>query len=120
MAKKPRQDMNACTDALFMVLKGHFLAFACKELGIENVDFNLNHLIFTSASTVEKLRFIVCLSIKVVEICTIISDTLLRKDLICIHEYTHFLTSLPGHMLPAPVFIEANKYIMHASIGEKQ
>lgn len=35
-AKKPKKDMNACTDALFAVLKGHFLAFACQELDIEN------------------------------------------------------------------------------------
>ena len=82
--------MNACTDALFTVLMGYFLAFACKELGIENVDFDLNHLVFKFTSTVENRRFIVCLSMKVVENCTIISDTLLRKGIICIHEYTHF------------------------------
>ena len=72
--------MNACTDALFTVLKGYFLAFACKELGIENVDSDLNHPVFKSTSTSEKQRFIVGLSMKVVENCTIISDTLLGKE----------------------------------------
>ena len=72
--------MNACTDALFTVLKGYFLAFACKELGIENVDSDLNHPVFKSTSTAEKQRFIVGLSMKVVENCTIISDTLLGKE----------------------------------------
>ena len=37
-ANNPKKDMNACTDALFTVLKGHSLAYACKELGIENLD----------------------------------------------------------------------------------
>ena len=80
MANKPKKNMNACTDALFMVLKGYFLAFACKELGIENVDSDLNHPVFKSTSTAEKQRFIVGLSMKVVENCTIISDTLLGKE----------------------------------------
>lgn len=79
-AKKPKKDMNACTDALFTVLKGHFLAFACKELGIEDLESDINHPILTSrASDLEKQKYIVGLSMKVVENCTLIGDTLIGK-----------------------------------------
>ena len=50
-AKKPKKDMNACTDALFAVLKGHILAFACTELGIEGIDSEIKHPTIISAST---------------------------------------------------------------------
>ena len=33
-AKKPKDNMNACTDIMFTVLKGHFIASACTKLGI--------------------------------------------------------------------------------------
>lgn len=80
-AKNPKKEMNACTDALFTVLKGHFLAFACKELGLETLDSDLDHplLSSTSVSNLEKQKFIVCLSMKVVENCTLIGDTLVGK-----------------------------------------
>ena len=35
-AKVPKKDMNTCTDALFTVLKGHFVAYTCKLLGISD------------------------------------------------------------------------------------
>ena len=35
MQKKPKDNMNACTDILFTVLKGHFVAFACFKLAID-------------------------------------------------------------------------------------
>lgn len=72
--------MNASTDALFTVLKGYFLAFACKELKIDNVDSDLEHSVLKSASILEKQRFIACLSMKVVENCTIIGNSLLGKN----------------------------------------
>ena len=34
-AQKPKDDMHACIDALFTVLKGYIIAHACKELGID-------------------------------------------------------------------------------------
>ena len=34
-AKKPKDDMHACQDALLTVFKGHMVAVACKEIGIE-------------------------------------------------------------------------------------
>lgn len=59
-ANQPKKDMNACTDALFTVLKGYFLAFACEELGIENIDSDLHHPIVKFTSTVVKLTFNDC------------------------------------------------------------
>ena len=35
-ARQPKKDMNACIDVLFTVLKGHYVAYACKLLGINN------------------------------------------------------------------------------------
>ena len=35
-ARQPKKDMNACMDVLFTVLKGHYVAYACKLLGIKN------------------------------------------------------------------------------------
>ncbi len=77
-AKNPKKDMNACTDALFTVFKGYILAFACKELGIENIDSDLQHPV-TKSTVIEKQRFLAGLSMKIVENCTIISDTLLAN-----------------------------------------
>jgi len=70
---KPQKDMNACTDALFSVLKGHLLAFACQELGIENIDSDVTHPILASTSDLEK-KFLATLSMKIVENCTIIDN----------------------------------------------
>ena len=44
-ASNPKKDINACTDALFTVLKGYFLTFACKELKIDSIDSDLEHSI---------------------------------------------------------------------------
>lgn len=80
-AKKPKKDMNACTDALFAVLKGYWLAYACQELGIDNVDSNFEHPILApSVSVQEKQRFLVGLSMKIVENCTIIGGALLGME----------------------------------------
>ena len=72
--------MNASIDALFTVLKGYFLAFACEELKIDNIDSDLEHSILTSTSTLEKQRFIACLSMKLVKNCTIIGKSLLGEN----------------------------------------
>ena len=36
--KDPKKDFNACRDILFTVLKGHYIAAACIEMGIESPD----------------------------------------------------------------------------------
>lgn len=53
-AKKPKKDMNACTDALFTVFKGHILPYACQELGIENVDSEIAKSSMKLTTDVEK------------------------------------------------------------------
>ena len=44
-ASNPMEDVNANTDALFTVLKGYFLTFACEELKIDSIDSDLEHSI---------------------------------------------------------------------------
>ena len=39
--KVPKNDMHACQDALLTVFKGHIVAAACIELGIEESDASL-------------------------------------------------------------------------------
>ena len=34
-ANDPRKDFNACRDLLFIIIKGHYISIACKEIGIE-------------------------------------------------------------------------------------
>ncbi|KAL5476350.1 hypothetical protein EMCRGX_G026281 [Ephydatia muelleri] len=41
-ARKPKDDMRACQDALLIVFKGHILAAACTELGIEGPNDDIN------------------------------------------------------------------------------
>ena len=64
--KKPKENMHACTDALFT---GSFLAAACKELGIEvetKTQYSLTR-IEKMWNYKRKLGFIVQVSMKVVE-----------------------------------------------------
>lgn len=78
-ANNPKKDMNVCVDALFTALKGHILAYAREELGIENLDSTIVNPALTSASDVDKQKFIVGLSMKIVENYSIIGDALLAK-----------------------------------------
>ena len=78
-ANNPKKDTNACSDALFTVLKGHILAYACKELDIESLDSTIVNPALTSASDADKQKFIVGLSMKIVENCSVIGDALLAK-----------------------------------------
>lgn len=79
-AKKPKEDLNACFDALMTILNGYIVAAACKELGIDHPESELSGLNAMTAS--EKLTFIVALSNKVVEDCTVMTDALLNKTVV--------------------------------------
>ena len=68
------------TGALYTVFKGHILAFACQELGIENIDSEIDNPNITYLSDTEKRKFIVGLSMRVVEKCTIIGDVIIGKN----------------------------------------
>ena len=70
--------MNSCSDALYT---GHILAFACQELGIENIDSDLDNPNLGYLSDTKKRKFIVGLSMRVVEKCTIIGDAIMGKKL---------------------------------------
>ena len=37
-AKDPKKDFNTCRYIVFTVLQGHYIAAACKEMGIETPD----------------------------------------------------------------------------------
>ena len=80
-AKKPKKNMNACTEVIFTVFKGHILAYACKELGIDDIDSNVSLPLPKSASGTEKLRFIVGIATEIMQNCTIIEDALLGKPI---------------------------------------
>ena len=80
-AKKPKKNMNACTDVIFTVFKGYVLAYACKELGIENIDSNISLPIPSSASNEEKLKFIVGIGTKVAHNCTLMEAPLIGNTI---------------------------------------
>ena len=71
--------MNACSDAPYTVFKGHILAFVCQELGIETIDSDLDYPNLGYLSDTEKRKFIVGLSMRVVEKWTIIGDAIMGK-----------------------------------------
>ena len=79
-AKKPKEDMHACTDALFTVLKGYIIAAACKELGIDMDTESIPSQEMKRWSYKQKLGFIVQLSMTVVEKYTLVSESILCQN----------------------------------------
>ena len=77
-AKKPKNDMNACVDVLFTVLKGHYIASACEMLGISKADEIPKDLTIPNDKE-GRIKFIAKLSRQVAEKCSIMSEPLLRK-----------------------------------------
>ena len=37
-ARDPKKNLHACQDALLTIFKGHLIAAACTELGLESAD----------------------------------------------------------------------------------
>lgn len=71
--------MNACVDILFTVLKGHFVAHACEQLGITKCSDTPPN--FPSLKTRdEKFAFITKLARQVVEDTTINTESLLGNE----------------------------------------
>ena len=77
-AKDPKKDMNACTDVLFTVLKGHYVACACSLLGIASPNDTPKHLPPLKTRE-QKSKFIAELSRKVINLCSINKEALLNK-----------------------------------------
>ena len=77
--KDPKKDMNACTDVLFTVLKAHYVAAACKELGIESPNSPQPETIldFTRMPARERYSFIMKLSTEVLERCGVVEEALI-------------------------------------------
>ena len=80
-AKVPRKDFNACLDALLTVLKGHFIAAACNDLGITNANEEPEGFAAVKhASVAVKKAYIDKVARNVVKNCSVIGDAILGKD----------------------------------------
>ena len=72
-AKDPKKDMNACTDILMTVLKGHYIAAASNMLGISSLEEIPKSLPdFKKASVAEKKAFLYDLADRVVKCCSVV------------------------------------------------
>ena len=84
--------MNACTDALFTVLKGHYVACACSHLGITSPSDTPKKFPLLKSKE-EKMKFVARLSRQVVNECSIIGDALLKKPVAetkdAVYNYAH-------------------------------
>ena len=91
--KDPKKDFNACRDVLFTVLKGHYIAAACSELGIEKADRippNVEVLARMQQQPVaEQRQFIYSIAQAVVEKCSIIGNSLLFQSVPETHDMVH-------------------------------
>ena len=73
-ARDPKKNLHACQDALLTIFKGHVIAAACTELGLESADSD-----WPSSATRE-----VCLADlarKVVALCTVIPEAVLGQPM---------------------------------------
>ena len=79
--KDPKKDMNACTDILFTVLKGHYIAAACNELGIDNPNSLPPETLpdFQRVSARERYSFIMKLSTQVLKRCEVVEEALIGE-----------------------------------------
>ena len=90
-------------------LRDTFLHLLAKELGIENIDSNLDKPTLTYLSDAEKRKFIIGLSVRVVENCTNIGDAILGnkfveesgdKNMIMHRHFVIMLFLLSSSMMP--------------------
>jgi len=80
-AKNPKKDMNACTDILFTVLKGHYVAYACMLLGISKpTEYPKDRVVPRGKSA--KLAFIAKIAAQVAEKFSIIEDAIVGKEVL--------------------------------------
>ena len=74
-ANNPKKDMNACTDVLFTVLKGHYVAYACKILQLQDPTADCHTVDSLEGKSREtKLAFLEKLSLDVINNFSIIED----------------------------------------------
>ena len=77
--------MNACTDALFTVLKGHFVAYTCKLLGISDPNDTPKTLPPLNSKE-DKQKLIAYLSREIVNELTLNSNALLNENVSELHD----------------------------------
>lgn len=81
---KESQDLHACCDALFVILKRHILTVACDELGISNPDAEISSAPLkggcSGCSVSERRSFIETLAVKVMNRCSIVEGALLNHN----------------------------------------
>lgn len=82
-AKHPKKDLDACMDALQTIFKGHLIAAACEELGIESPDDTPEEFIRMKNALCmkEKLSLLVAISNKVADRCTIMPESILKQTM---------------------------------------
>ena len=78
MTKDPKKDMNACTDILVTVLKGHYIAATCHFLQIDDPESKPKALPdFHSKSSRERYSYVINLSSKVLDKCGLLDVAIL-------------------------------------------
>ena len=80
VTKELKKDVNACTDFIGAVVKGHFLACACGILGVTSLDepLTLPPGLY-KASAIEQLTFINDISKIVIEHCCLVQGSLTNE-----------------------------------------
>lgn len=95
----PKKDFNACRDVLFAVLKGHFIATACIEMGIETPDElpeNLQILgQLQQQPAPQQQQYVYSIAKAVVAKCSVVGDAFLFKSVpesgVMVYNYTKAL-----------------------------
>ena len=72
-AKKPKDDMHACQDALLTVFKGHIVAAACRELNIGGPEGDIKDIIVN-------MSLLNDLTVKVARRFTVIPEAFLNES----------------------------------------
>ena len=81
-AKVPKKDLHASLDALHTIFKGHIVAAACSELGLESSDVNLPEAARFDRRSPDKMKaYIQQLSEKLVNKYTISSEAILNESI---------------------------------------
>ena len=80
-SKDPKKDMNLCSDSVFIALKGHYVACACKILGIAKPTDTPSHLSLNGMCQDEKMILIIAIARQVMETFSIIPEALLFQDI---------------------------------------
>ena len=78
-AKKPKDNMHACQDALLTIFRGHVVAAACKELGIVRPDDEIKEIEVNKCLLKDVAK-------KVVHKFTMVSDAFLGKLIVDTHD----------------------------------